>query len=100
MRIHYPSVILSGLCGYALLILWGTWNGPLDLPEDRREVVSSMHEKAEGSVAAQTFSATAAYAAGCSHDGASPVQQAASKVFVAAGHLRIPKQGRSIKPLP
>ena len=46
MRIHYPSVILSGLCGYALLILWGTWNGPLDLPEDRREVVSSMHEKA------------------------------------------------------
>jgi hypothetical protein len=48
MRIHYPSVILSGLCGYALLILWGTWNGPLDLPEDRREVVSSKHEKAEG----------------------------------------------------
>lgn len=60
MRIHYPSVILSGLCGYALLILWGTWNGPLDLAEDRREVVSSMHEKAEGSPAAQTFSAASA----------------------------------------
>ncbi len=52
---------MSGLCGYALLILWGTWNGPLDLPQDRREVVSSMHETAEGSAAAQTFSATAAY---------------------------------------
>jgi hypothetical protein len=60
MKIHYPVVIMSALCGYALLILWGTWNGPLDLPEARREVVSSMHEKAEGSATAQTFSAAAA----------------------------------------
>lgn len=37
---------MSGLCGYALLILWGTWNGPLDLPADRREVVSSLCQKA------------------------------------------------------
>lgn len=48
MKIHYPMLIMSVLCGYGLLILWGTWNGPLNLPEDRREVVSTMHEKASG----------------------------------------------------
>lgn len=46
MRIHYPSIILSGLCGYALLILWGTWNGPLDLPAGKRGVTSSLSERA------------------------------------------------------
>lgn len=48
MNNHYPILILSALLGYALLILWGTWHGPLDLPGAGHDAPAVVHALAEG----------------------------------------------------
>ena len=48
MNNHYPILILSALLGYALLILWGTWHGPLELPGTGHDAPAVFHSLADG----------------------------------------------------
>lgn len=48
MNNPYPILILSALLGYALLILWGSWHGPLDQPGTGHDAPSAVHELADG----------------------------------------------------